>query len=63
MARAVTAPHRASLKRLAEMPLTVIGTGCIDFASFHVNHGIGFLVTGISLFFVEHMIADDDGPR
>lgn len=53
-------PHRASLARLADMPLTVLGTAGIDFAAFHVTHGLGWLVTGISLFVVEHMIADDE---
>lgn len=54
------APHRASLLRLADMPLAVLGTGCIDFAAFHYVHMIGWLVTGVSLWVVEHMIADDD---
>lgn len=53
-------PHKASVKRLAEMPLSVIGTGCIDFAGFHVAHGWGWLLLGASLFVLEHMIADDD---
>ncbi len=44
------------------MPLTLIGTGCVDFSAFHVSHGLGFLVSGLSLYLVEHMIADDDEP-
>lgn len=56
------APHRASLRRLADMPLAVAGTGCIDFAAFHVTHALGWLVLGASLWVVEHLIADDDGP-
>ena len=58
--RAVVAPHRASLARLWDIPLTVLGTAGIDFASFHVNHGVGFLVTGLSLLVIEHMISDSD---
>jgi hypothetical protein len=44
------------------MPLAVAGTGFIDFAAFHVNHGVGWLVLGVSLWIVEHLVADDDGP-
>jgi hypothetical protein len=60
---AAVAPHRASLRRLADIPLTAAGTGFIDFAAFHVAHGWGFLVTGISLVVLEHMIADQDDDR
>jgi hypothetical protein len=52
--------HKASLRRLADIPLTVAGTGCIDFAAWHVAHGWGWLVTGISLVLIEHLIADDE---
>ena len=58
----MAAPHRASIARLTEMPLTVIGFGCIDFAAFHYVHMIGWAVTGISLLVAEHMIADPDEP-
>lgn len=53
-------PHRAALQNLAHMPLSVLGTTAVDFAAFHVNHGVGWLVTGASLFVLERMIADDD---
>lgn len=56
--RAVT-PHRAALANLKDMPLTVLGTGSVDFAAFHYVHMIGWLVTGVSLFVVEHVIADE----
>lgn len=42
------------------MPLALLGTACIDFAAFHW-HVLGWLVTGVSLWLIEHMIADD-GP-
>jgi hypothetical protein len=58
-AAAAVRPHKASLRRLTEMPLTVIGTAGIDFAAFHLAHGWGWLITGLSLLVVEHMIADD----
>jgi hypothetical protein len=57
--RALARPHTASLKRLADMPLTVVGTAGIDFAAFHLAHGWGWLVTGVSLLVVEQMIADE----
>jgi hypothetical protein len=64
-AAVVFTPHKASLARLADMPLTVIGTGGIDFSAWHLGHGWGWLVTGASLWLIEHMIADrdDDDPR
>lgn len=61
LGHAIVQPHRAALGRLAEMPLTVIGTGCIDFAAFHYVHMVGWLVTGISLFYIERVIADPPG--
>ena len=56
--KAVT-PHKAALGNLASIPLTVAGAACIDFAGFHLAHGWGWLITGISLVLVEHLIADD----
>ena len=58
--RRAAAPHKASLARLWDVPLSVLGLGCIDFAAFHVAHGWGWLVTGLSLFLLEYMIADGD---
>ena len=58
LGKALVSPHKASLSRLAEMPLTVLGTAGIDFAAFHLAHGWGWLATGVSLLVVEHMIAD-----
>lgn len=56
--RAVT-PHKAALANLKAIPLTVAGAGCVDFSAFHLAHGWGWLVTGISLVLLEHIIADD----
>jgi hypothetical protein len=56
----VFAQHKASLKRLTEIPLTVIGVGCVDFAAFHLGNGWGWLVTGLSLVVLEHLIADTE---
>lgn len=57
-ARAIT-PHKAALGNLTSMPLTVAGAACVDFAAFHLAHGWGWLVTGISLVLLEHAIADE----
>jgi len=61
-AKAVS-PHKASLVRLTEIPLTVMGAGCIDAAAFVGNLIAGLVVTGITLVLLEHVIADDDEPR
>lgn len=53
-------PHRASLKRLGEIPLTFAGLGCGDYAAFHLHGGWGWVATMISLVVLEHMIADPD---
>lgn len=58
--RGVLAPHRMALKNLADIPLTVAGVAGIDFAAFHWAHSWGWLVTGLSLMYVEHLIADED---
>lgn len=59
----VVTPHKASLRNLASMPLTVLGFASIDFAAFHLAHGWGWLVTGLSLILLEHLIADDGEAR
>lgn len=53
-------PPKAILSKLLEIPLTVLGVGCIDFAVFHVGHGWGWLATGISLVVLEYMISEDE---
>lgn len=60
---AIVTPHKASVRRLADMPLSLAGTGLIDTAAFHLNTGVGLLATGLSLWLVEHLISDDDDPR
>lgn len=58
-AAAAVRPHKASLRRLTEMPLTVAAVPLADFAAFHVGHGWGFLATAVSLVITEHLIADE----
>lgn len=52
-------PVRPVAANLASVPLTVAGLGCMDFAAFHLAHGWGWLVTGVSLMWLEHVIADE----
>lgn len=58
--RAAINPHRAALTNLTRIPLTAIGTGCVDYAAFHLGTGWGWLVTGVSLVLLEHVIADEE---
>lgn len=57
---ALASPHKASLRRLADIPLTVAAVPLADFAAFHISHGWGFLATAASLVVVEHIIADPE---
>jgi hypothetical protein len=56
----VVTPHKTTLANLKAIPLTLLGTASIDASAFHVNSGIGLLVTGVSLIVLEHLIADDE---
>lgn len=56
-------PNRAALRRLAEMPLTCVAVGMIDTAAWQAPAWVGWLVTGLSLMFVEHLISDDEPVR
>lgn len=51
---------RPAAVNLAKLPLTAAGLACMDFAAFHLAHGWGWLVTGVSLVVLEHLIADED---
>ncbi|HYS41937.1 MAG TPA: hypothetical protein VEO01_40485 [Pseudonocardiaceae bacterium] len=62
IAAAAVTPHRAALSRVRDMPLSLTGTALIDWASFHVNTGVGLLATGLSLWLVEHLLSDNDDP-
>lgn len=53
------APVRPVAANLASVPLTVAGLASIDFAAFHLAHGWGWLVTGLSLMWLEHVAADE----
>lgn len=59
-ARKLVTPHKAVLRNLGDIPLTVAGIAGVDFAAFHWAHSWGWLVTGLSLMYAEHLIADED---
>lgn len=52
-------PARPVLANLASIPLHVAGLGCIDAAAFAGNAIAGLAVTGLSLIWLEHVIADE----
>jgi hypothetical protein len=52
-------PHRAALSNLVAIPLTTFGIGCIDTGVFYASFIAGWIVTGLSLIFLEHLIADE----
>jgi hypothetical protein len=56
---AVFAPHKASVARLWDMPLTVAGLGCIDAAFFTWHLMAGLLVLGASLIVLNELTAED----
>jgi hypothetical protein len=57
----VVAPHKASLARMLDMPLAVIGTALFDWAFFGWSQMAGLIVTGLSLWLLEYLIADPEG--
>lgn len=52
-------PHRAALSNLVSIPLTTFGLACIDTGVFYANGVAGWIVTGLSLIVLEHLIADE----
>ena len=52
-------PGRVVLASVASVPLTTIGLACIDYGVFLASQVAGFIVTGISLILLEHVIADE----
>ena len=53
------APHKAALRNLAGIPLTVAAAGCVDAAGFVHSVFAGLIVTAASLVYIEHVIADE----
>ena len=52
-------PVRAPLANLASMPLHVAGLACMDVSAFAGSPIAGWAVTGLSLIWLEHVIADE----
>ena len=57
--RRVAAPARAPLANAAQIPLTVAGLGLVDAGAFQGPTWLGLVVTGLSLFGLEFLIADE----
>lgn len=57
-ALSVFAPHKASLSKLADTPLTVAGAGCVAAGVFLASTIAGLVILGVVLVLLEHMIAD-----
>lgn len=55
----ITSIHKVAVGNLVHMPLFCTGTAAIDFAAFHINHGWGWLATGVSLIVAEFVAADE----
>lgn len=53
-------PVKPVLRNLASVPFTLAGAACIDIGVFKANVVAGWIVTGISLIVIEHIIADED---
>ena len=52
-------PARPALANLAASPLHVLGLGCIDTGVFTASPVAGWIITGLSLIWLEHVIADE----
>jgi len=52
-------PVRPVLANLAASPLTAAGLACIDVGVFTASVTAGWIVTGLSLMALEHVLADE----
>ena len=52
-------PARPVLKNLSQIPLTVAAIGCVAAGVFIASTVAGFILLGVMLFVLEHMIADE----
>lgn len=55
-ARRITIP--SSLRSIAQMPLTVLGLGCVDTGVFTASPVAGWIVTGLTLIGLEFLATD-----
>ena len=56
---AIVRPAAAPLANLAASPLHAAGLACIDAGVFTASLTAGLIVTGFSLIWLEHVIADE----
>ena len=59
--RPLTRRGQPVLANIASIPLTVLGLACVDVGVFTASGVAGWIVTGASLMWLEHLIADEDG--
>lgn len=52
-------PARPVAVNLLASPLTVAGLACADIGVFTASVTAGWIITGLSLFVLEHVIADE----
>ncbi len=52
-------PARPVLANLAASPLTAAGLACVDAGVFTASVTAGWIVTGLSLMVLEHVLADE----
>ena len=53
-------PAKAPLRNLAAIPLTALGVLAFDAGVFQWSARVGWMVTGLSLIILEHVIADEE---
>lgn len=59
LAARLARPARAPLANLAASPLHAAGLACIDAGVFTASLTAGLIITGLSLMWLEHVIADE----
>jgi hypothetical protein len=52
-------PARPALANLASVPLHAAGLACVDVGVFTASPVAGWIITGLSLIWLEHVIADE----
>lgn len=50
---------RGVAAKIAQIPFTFAGIGCVDYGFFHWCSMAGWIVTGISLFVMQELVADE----
>lgn len=53
-------PVRVPLRNLASCPLFTVGVLVFDYGVYQWSHRVGWMVGGVSLMILEHVIADEE---